>query len=121
MDHPLDAVGYAWFFALFFGLPLLGWLAAVADYRAYLRSLRRAMVIVRRYALDKPLWALRDRPECLEELGLDRGCTREEVMAAYRRRVKRVHPDHGGDRHRFDRLQQHFREAIRLVEGDEGG
>lgn len=119
IDLAADGLGAAWFIAIAFGLPVVGWLAAVLDYRAYLRSLRGALVVVGRYTLDAPLWALRDRPDCLQELGLEPGCTRGEVMAAYRKRVKKVHPDHGGDRRRFDRLQQHFREAIQLVEATE--
>lgn len=119
IDVTLDSLGAVWFLAIAFGLPFLGWLAAVLDFRAYLRRLRGALVVVRRYTLDAPLWALRDRPACLEELGLTAGCTREEVMAAYRQRVKLVHPDRGGDRRQFDRLQQRFREAIQLVEDAE--
>lgn len=112
----IDALATLWVAALLLGVPLLGWAAMVVDYRAYLRSLRRALVAVRRYSLEAPLWALRDRPQCLQELGLAPGCTREEVMAAYRRRVKEVHPDHGGDRRRFDQLQRHLKEALRLIE-----
>lgn len=119
IDLTADGLGAVWFIAIAFGLPLLGWLAAVLDYRAYLRRLRGALVVVSRYRLDAPLWALRDRPACLRELGLAPGCTRDEVMAAYRQRVKKVHPDHGGDRRRFDHLQQSFREAITLVEASE--
>lgn len=115
----LDAVGVAWFVAIFFGFPLLGWLAMVVDYRAYLRGLRRALVLVRTYRLETPLWALLDRPQCLQDLELDRGCSREEVMGAYRRLVKTAHPDLGGDRRRFDRLQRSLREAIQLVEAEE--
>ena len=115
----IDAFGYAWFGAIFFGLPLLGWMAMVVDYRAYVRSLRRALVLVRTYRLETPLWALLDRPQCLQDLELNRGCTRDEVMAAYRRLVKEAHPDLGGDRRRFDRLQQSLQEALKLVEVDE--
>ena len=113
---PIDAVGVAWFVTLFFGVPMLGWLAMVADYRAYLRGLRRALVAVRYYSLEAPLWALRDRPTCLQELRLEPDCSREEVMAAYRKRVKRVHPDYGGDRRQFELLQQRLQEALRLVD-----
>lgn len=116
MYDVFDAVGLLWFVGLFFGLPALGWLAMVVDYRAYLRSLKRALVLIQQYRLEVPLWALRDRPACLQELGLAPDCTREEVMAAYRRQVKHVHPDHGGDRRKFDLLQQRLHEALRLVE-----
>jgi hypothetical protein len=37
-------------------------------------------------------------------------------MAAYRRQVKRVHPDYGGDRRQFELLQQRLHEALRLVD-----
>ena len=117
----IDAIAAAWVAVILLGVPLLGWVAMVVDYRTYLRSLRRALVAVRRYSLESPLWALRDRPQCLQELGLTPGCTRDEVMAAYRRRVKEVHPDYGGDRRRFDELQRRWREALALVEANEGG
>ncbi|TWT95355.1 DnaJ domain protein [Botrimarina colliarenosi] len=120
MIDPIDTLGVIWFVGLFLGLPLLGWLAMVVDYRAYLHSLKRALVVVRTYRLEVPLWALRDRPECLRELGLAPDCTRDEVMAAYRQRVKLVHPDHGGDRRRFELLQQRLQEALRLVEKRDG-
>lgn len=118
-DHLFDAVGMAWFLGLFFGLPMLGWVAMALDVRAYYRGLRRALVVLHKYTLETPLWALRDRPACLDELGLSADCTREQVMAAYRKRVMQVHPDRGGDRRRFDVLQARFREAIQLVESRE--
>lgn len=118
MDTAIDSVGMAWFLGLFVGLPVLGWLAMVVDYRAYLRSLRRALVLISHYRLESPLWALRQRPECLQAFDLDPGCTREAVMAAYRQRVKEVHPDYGGDRRQFEALQQHLRNALKLVEAE---
>lgn len=114
----LDVAGALWFVALFIGLPLAGWLAMVVDLRAQLRRLRGALTIFRGGLSETPLWAIRDRPECLRELGLAPGCTRDEVMAAYRREVKCAHPDRGGDRRRFDRLQQRLHEALRLVAED---
>lgn len=119
MYAAVDTLSVLWFVGLFFGLPLFGWFLMVADYRAYLRAMRRALVAVRRYTLDAPLWALQDRPECLQQLGLAPGCSRDEVMAAYRRCVKDVHPDRGGDRRQFDKLQRWLREALALVEADE--
>lgn len=121
MPDPVDAFGFAWFLALFFGMPLLGYVAMVIDYRAYLRSLRRALVLVKSYRLETPLWALRERPACLEELDIDIDCTYEEVMAAYRHRAKQVHPDHGGDRQQFDRLQQCLHEALVLMKNRDSG
>ena len=120
MNAVVDALATTWFVALFLLTPALGWFFMVVDYRAHLRSLRRAMVAVGNYA-STPYWALRERPECLTELGLEPGCTADEVMAAYRIRVKEAHPDRGGDRQRFERLQQRLAEALALVEGAEPG
>lgn len=39
------------------------------------------------------------------ELGIDRSATATQVRAAYRRRSKKEHPDHGGDRAAFERLR----------------
>ena len=116
MDFAADAVAAAWFVTLFFGAPLLGWALLVLDIRAYYRKLRRALVLVSQYRFDTPLWAIRQRPECLQELGIELGATRDEVMAAYRRRVKHVHPDRGGDRRRFERLQRSLAEALALCD-----
>ena len=49
-------------------------------------------------------------------LGLVMPCTAEDVLAAYRRKVKQLHPDRGGDRREFLRLQAHFEEAMAFVE-----
>ena len=54
---------------------------------------------------------MRDRPPCLQALELDLPCTEEQVLAAYRRRVKELHPDRGGDLQQFLRLQKHFEQA----------
>lgn len=120
MVHPADILGAVWCGAILLGAPLLGWWLMVADIRAYLRGLRRAMVWVGAYATT-PYWALRERPDCLRAFGLERGCTADEVMAAYRRLVKTAHPDRGGSRDRFDRLQQHLADALRLVADAEAG
>jgi hypothetical protein len=89
------------------------------DIRRYLRSLRRALVVVAQAATRRrtPNWALRDQPPCLEALDLTLPCTEEQVLAAYRRRVKELHPDHGGDLRDFLRLQKHFEQALYIVRG----
>jgi hypothetical protein len=46
-----------------------------------------------------------------ERLGLPPTADRDEVKAAYRRRVKDVHPDHGGDSESFKRLQDAYATA----------
>lgn len=116
MPDPIDSAGMVWFLLLAIGAPLLGWLCMVIDYRAYLRSFKRAIAVVRRYATDLPAWARQDRLPCFEELDLRANATREEVLAAYRKRVKEVHPDRGGDRKQFDRLQRRFEEAMAVAE-----
>ena len=116
MFDPIDGVAWTWFLVIAVGGPLLGWALMALDYRAYLRSLRTALVSVKQYALSLPDWVREDRPECLQDLGLTLPCSRDEVLAAYRRRVKDLHPDRGGERRRFELLQRHFEEALVLVE-----
>ena len=41
-------------------------------------------------------------------LGLPSGADAEAVRRAYRRRVKEVHPDHGGDEEEFQRVQEAY-------------
>ncbi|MFB6119037.1 J domain-containing protein [Halosegnis sp.] len=53
------------------------------------------------------------RAAALATLGLPSGASREEVRAAYRERVKEVHPDHGGDEEEFKRLQEAYTTARR--------
>lgn len=103
------------FFAIALGTPVLGYVFLVLDFRRYLRSLRRALVVVVRQAPKIPYWALRDRPSCLTTLGLSSDCTEEEVMEAYREKVKTLHPDRGGDLQGFLKLQETFEEALRTV------
>lgn len=121
---PFDRVALVWCAAITIGAPAAGYVLLYLDYRAYLRSLRRALVVVRGYATALPDWARREQPPCLTALGLSQGCTREEVLAAYREKVKRLHPDLGGSRREFARLQEHFEQALELTappRGEPGG
>ena len=109
------------FLIMAIGLPILGWLFMVADYRAYVRSLRRAIAVIQSMTRKKPNWIYReewisDRPACLTAFDLVPPCTREQVLASYRQKVKGVHPDHGGNRAEFERLQRHLEEALRWVD-----
>ncbi len=106
--------------AVMFGIPLLGYVAMVVDFRRYLRSLRRALVVVSGVMPVIPYWALLKRPACLRALDLELPCTEEEVLAAYRERAKSLHPDRGGDLQEFLRLQKYFEQAIQLVQGEVG-
>ncbi len=111
----IDATITLGYLSLIFGLPLLAYVLMFLDFRRYLRSLRKAMVFVARGVSRTPSWAMRDRPPCLVALELRSSCTEEEVLAAYRQRVKSLHPDRGGDLNKFLRLQQHFEQALHLV------
>jgi hypothetical protein len=102
---------------LFFGLPLLGYVFMAIDIRRWLRSLRRALVLVQQMATDLPGWAQKDSPACLDALGLTFPCSTAEVTAAYRRKVKDLHPDRGGQIQDFLRLQRHFEQALQLAIG----
>lgn len=99
------------------GLPLLGYVFMFLDYRRYLRSLRRAMVFVSKVTPFTPYWVLKERPPCFAALDLHAPCSEEDVLSAYRERVKSLHPDRGGDMQNFLRLQQHFEQAMHLVRG----
>lgn len=101
-----------------FGLPLLGWVLMYLDYMKYLRSLRRALVVVAQAVYNTPYWALRIRPVCLKTLGLELPCTEDDVLTAYRNLAKEMHPDRGGDLDQFLRLQRHFEQALQLVRAE---
>ncbi|RIK86226.1 MAG: hypothetical protein DCC67_03030 [Planctomycetota bacterium] len=112
----VDAVALLAFAAIAFGLPLLGYCAMAVDIRAYWRSLSRALVAASHAIMPgSPSWARRDRPPCLDAFGLTLPCTEEQVLAAYRQRVKELHPDRGGDLRQFLRLQKHFEQATYLA------
>jgi hypothetical protein len=111
----LDATVTAGYLALALGLPILGYVCMVLDFRAYLRSLRRALVLVSHYRLDLPAWVRRDTPRCIQALGLRLPCSTDDVLAAYRQKVKVMHPDRGGNRQEFLRLQRHFEQAMGLL------
>ncbi|MEX0610620.1 MAG: hypothetical protein WD229_00755, partial [Pirellulales bacterium] len=111
----IDWTVTAGYVALAFGLAALGYVCMVLDIRAYLRSLRRALVLISHYGFDLPEWIRRDTPRCILALGLTMPCTTEDVLAAYRRKVKRMHPDRGGDQREFLRLQAHFEQAMAFL------
>jgi hypothetical protein len=103
------------YLALAFGLAALGYVCMVLDIRAYLRSLRRALVVVTGYRFELPEWVRKDTPRCILALGLTMPCSSADILAAYRRKVKTMHPDVGGDRREFLRLQGHFEQAMAFV------
>jgi hypothetical protein len=91
------AVGYVWMFI---------------DFRRYLRSLKRTLIVVANYLPHIPAWARTETPRCLVALGLRLPCTEGDVLRAYRRRVKRLHPDRGGEQRQFMQLQADFEQAV---------
>jgi hypothetical protein len=101
---------------LVFSLPALGYVCMVLDIRAYLRSLRRALMVITGYRLEIPEWARKDTPRCILALGLTMPCTQDDILAAYRRKVKTMHPDLGGNQREFLRLQAHFEQAMAFIE-----
>jgi hypothetical protein len=103
---------------LILGLPALGYIAMAIDIRAYLRSLRRALVLVTHYRRELPEWVRKTSPHCILALGLTMPCTADDVLAAYRRKVKTLHPDRGGSRREFLQLQAQFEQAMSVVESD---
>lgn len=115
-----DIATMSFFVLLVLVLCTLGYVFMVIDYRAYLRSLRRHLVRLV-YRWDLPEWAMAQTPRCLQALGLRLPCTEEEVLRAYREQVKKLHPDRGGDKRRFLRVQSYFEEALEVVRKHEAG
>lgn len=111
----LDTAVVGAFLLAIVGAPLAGYVLMTLDYRKYLRSLRRALVLVGVYRTRQPEWVLRASPPCMQALGLPARATRAEVLAAYRNRVKKIHPDLGGSQREFLRLQKHLEEALEIA------
>jgi hypothetical protein len=81
------------------GMPWLALaLALVATSAKRVASLRRdgKRSEARRPPPERALGAKMTREEAYRVLGLSPGATREEIVAEYRRLMKRVHPDQGG-------------------------
>jgi hypothetical protein len=111
----LDATVTAVFLLIAFGLPTAGYVAMALDIRAYLLSLRRALIVVGSYLRGTPSWARPYTPPSLFTFGLTMPCSEEELLRAYRDRVKGMHPDRGGDKRQFLRLQSQFEDAIQYI------
>ena len=107
-----DTTALLVFLAIVIVLPALGFVFAVVDVRRYMRSLRRAISTIVFRDSGMPEWARPQVPRCLVVFGLPWPCTKEELLRAYREKIKTHHPDHGGDERRFLALQAHFEEAM---------
>src|SRR5262245_55768966 len=114
-SHPwpdsIDLAATTVFLAVIVLLPAAGYLFMVIDIRAYLRSLRRGLIRMGSYVWTMPDWARRETPAALAAFGLRMPCSEDDLKRAYRRRVKHLHPDHGGDERRFLIMQRQFEEA----------
>ncbi|MBX9787582.1 MAG: J domain-containing protein [Pirellulales bacterium] len=114
----IDVLAIAAFLALVFLVPALGYFFMVADFRAYLRSLKRQLMRIVPLGRDGSWSSFRETPSCVAALGLQMPCTAEQIKEAYREKVKQLHPDRGGDMRRFLRLQSQFEDALRVVGHD---
>lgn len=112
---PYNAAAALIFGTLFFVVPALGYVFLVLDVRAYLRSLRRSLVRVYEFVQREPDWYRPAVPTCLHVFDLGLPCTEEQLKRAYFERVKTLHPDRGGDKRKFMRLQARFEEALAYV------
>jgi hypothetical protein len=106
-----DLTMIACFVTLAVGAPALGYVCMAIDIRAYWRSLRRALVVVVNYLPHLPAWARLETPRCLAVFGLSLDCTSEQLDRAYRRKVKELHPDRGGDPRRFQLIVEYYEQA----------
>lgn len=112
----LDWSAIAVFLAVVVGIPTVGYWLLVIDIRRYLRSLRRALVCVASLLpRATPDWARNRTPGCLRGLQLELPCGLEDCKQAYRRLAKELHPDRGGDRRRFLRLQRDFEASVAFL------
>ena len=104
------------YIAVVITLPVVGYVYLVIDVRDYLRRLRGWLVHVSSYAgaSGTPDWLTRG-PTALSALGLTMPCTEGELLEAYRRKVKLLHPDHGGDRKNFLRFQAQFEALVEEI------
>ncbi|MBX7165334.1 MAG: J domain-containing protein [Pirellulales bacterium] len=92
-----------------------GYVFMVVDFRAYLRSLKRALMVVMQFNPALPAWMQQETPRCLKVFGLSQPCTEADLLKAYRNRVKQLHPDRGGDQRKFMLLQAHFEQAQSIL------
>ena len=111
----VDVLATLAFLALAFSLPILGYVFLVADFRAYLKTLNRMLVRLKDYLPHIPEWARHETPRSLQLFGLKLPCTEADLLKAYRERVKKLHPDRGGNKQKFLILQTHFEAALKFL------
>jgi hypothetical protein len=111
----VDALALAVAATILIGVLVLGHVLMIVDFRRYLRSLRRTLIVIANYLPHIPAWAKAETPRSLLALGLRMPCNEDDVLRAYRKKVKRLHPDRGGDQRRFLLLQADFEQALAYV------
>jgi len=112
---PIDLLTIALFAVGLLLVVVFGFTFMALDVRRWMRSFRRGLVIVTNYLPGIPRWARTQTPRCLIALGLRLPCKEFDVLRAYREKVKKLHPDRGGDNTRFLRLQENFEQALAFV------
>jgi hypothetical protein len=121
VSHPwpdaLDLAATGTFLLVVLIVPTLGYVFIAIDLRAYVRSLKRGLVRIGQYVSFIPDWARYETPSSIAAFGLRLPCTEDDLKRAYRKRVKRLHPDHGGDQRRFLLMQAQFEQAMSIVTG----
>jgi hypothetical protein len=113
--NTLDLVATVAFLSLVVLLPAVGYVFMWLDFRAYLRSLRRGLILAAHSFRGIPAWARHQTPRSVAALGLMMPCTVDDLKRAYRSKVMQLHPDRGGDQRRFMMLQAEFEEALALL------
>jgi hypothetical protein len=111
----LDLATTCLFLVGFVALTISGHVFLALDVRTWLRSLRRALIVVTEHLPQFPRWSRLQTPRCLASMGLKLPCNEQQLMANYRKKVKQLHPDRGGDRKRFMRLQADFEESLEFI------
>lgn len=114
--NTLDLITAVGFLALVVLVPAAGYVFMALDFRAYLRSLKRGLIVASQTFRGIPLWARHYTPRSVAALGLMMPCTVDELKEAYRRKVMQLHPDRGGDQRRFLLLQADFEQALAFLD-----
>ncbi len=112
----IDIAAIGIFLVVVIGLPLLGHWFMILDIRTYLRALRGALGRITHVFPGLPMWARYQTPGCLRSLGLELPCSEEDVKTAYRNLAETHHPDRGGDRRIFLRLQRQFEKSLEFLQ-----
>ena len=115
----VDRIAIAIFVLAIFLIPLVCYWLTVLDIRAYMRALRGALVRISGPVAELPGWFKDETPPCLRSLGLTLPCNEDDVKEAYRHLAKKLHPDRGGNIHRFLLLQEQFERAMDWVKNQD--